>query len=172
MGVVNSSVFMVNQAGNEIEIDITHRVGLFSPTLFMYLTHIQHIDISGCRYIDPGIFVDCLVFVNRLAKLQMNGCLQFKEVHFIRMLPLMGNLKYCDISGCTELSFDAAYWLLSHMKAILMINFDPKNPVEDVDYWEILLRTFTWVHFGHNVRVCMPHYGNDWRIEQGHDCEE
>ena len=147
-----------------IEVDLTDRIGFFSPTLFVYLNHISEINVSGCCFLDADLFVDTIVYCEVLCKLDMANCGQFSAIHLIRMLPKLNNLKYLDFARCCEIGFHAIYWILEETTNLNMINFDPKNPVGDVDMWEQLLRHFKDVHFGHNIRCCMPHYANYWRI--------
>ena len=154
-----------------MEIDITEKIQLFSPLILVYLTNISQLDISGCRFIDPNLLVDTVIFCTGLKKLEMQFCSQFQEKHFVLMLPKLQDLLYADFHSCDEISFAAAFWMLSEMDEIQCINFDPQNPVADVNDWEIILRHFTMVHFGHNIRCKMPFYGNHWRMAQGEDEE-
>ena len=66
---MESSVFMVNKQGTLLKFDISDHVGRFSSTLFVYLTHIQEINVQGCSFLDPDLFVDCIVFIRNLKKL-------------------------------------------------------------------------------------------------------
>ena len=166
---METSVFMVNKLGTLLQFDISDHVRQFNSTLFVYLTNIQEIDVHGCRFLDPNLFVDRIVFVRNLKKLIMRSCTQFNEMHFIKMLLELLHLLYVDLASCQQISFDVALCLTSELPQLMFINFEPKNSKEDVCYWEMLLRTFNKVHFGHNVRVCMPHYGNIWRLPHSSD---
>ena len=87
------------------------------------------------------------------------------------MMPRLEQVKYADLQGCCDLSFNTVYCILVELTDIRNINFDPKDSVADVSYWEMLLRTFTRVHFGHNVRCAMPFYANTWRIPNSDESE-
>ena len=166
-----TTVFMKRIDGNLLEIDITERITLFSPLLLVYLTNIGHMDIAGCTFIDPDLFVDTIGFCTELKKLEMAHCTQFQEKHFSLMMTNLPELNYLDFHTCAEISFAAAYWIISLLGNLRCINFDPQNAVAHVLDWEILLRHFRMVHFGHNVRCQMPFYGNNWRIPDA-DSEE
>ena len=78
----------------------------------------------------------------------------------MRMLPQLPQLLYVDLASCQEISFDVALCLISELPQLIVFNFEPKNSREDVCLWQMLLHTFKRVHFGHNVTVSMPYYGN------------
>ena len=86
-------------SGDLVEVDLTEKIKLFSPLTLVYLTDISHIDISGCRFVDADLLVDCIVFCSGLKKLEMAFCTQFKEEHFCVMLPKLANLKYADFQS-------------------------------------------------------------------------
>ena len=155
---------MKNLQGSLIEIDVTPRMGRFLSTIFVYFNHIKEIDISGCRFIDPDLFVDCSKFVNNLQKLEMMNCQQFQEFHFLTMGIHFQSLAYLDVASCSEISFNGAFGIINEMTGLLFFNFEPKNAKEDVLFWEKLLCTMRHIHFGHNVSACMPFYANFWRI--------
>ena len=146
-------------------MDITSKIGSFSPFLFVYLNTISEIDISGCRSIDANEFTDCVLYCKKLEKLTMTSCTQFSEGHFLQFLPRLTNLYLIDLARCQEIAFVGSFFIVQSIESIRYFNFEPKNPQEDVSDWELLLRNIRRVHFGHNVMVCMPHYGNHWRIE-------
>ena len=152
-----------------IEVDISAHIGLFSPTLFIYLTNISEINIAGCRFIDAELFGDTIVYCKVLCKLDMQSCNQFSESHFVRFLPKMQELQYLDLAKCCNIGFEAVLWIIQETTKLESINFDPNKPVDDMDMWKIMLTHFRRIHFGHNVRCCMPHYGNVWRIPDWSD---
>ena len=87
------------------------------------------------------------------------------------MLCRLPTLKYVDIACSQELSFAPVLTILMQTN-IEVFNFEPKDAHVNVSDWEIILRTFIFVHFGHNVRVRMPHYGNIWRIAYESEVDE
>ena len=99
----------------------------------------------------------------------MKSCAQFQEMHLVKLLPKMSKVYYVDMQSCCEISFDAAYTLAMEMDSLLFINFEPRDPTADEMYWEILLRHFKTIHFGHSVRCWMPHYGNFWHVPYSSD---
>ena len=147
-----------------VEFEITGHIGSFSPILFIYLREIAEIDVSGCRSIDSDLFVDCIIFCENLKKIEMRSCWQFEENDFVKMLPKMRKLSYVDIAKCCKITSVSALYIAASMCQVLWLNFDPKDAKSNVSDWEILLRNFPEIHFGHNVRVHMPFYGNNWRI--------
>ena len=159
-----STVFLLRDVNNAVEIDISRRVSPFKPTLFLYMWNIRHLDVSGCTSIDPDLFSECVVSCKNLQELDMISCPQFNEMHLVKMSPNMQNVCYLDVQSCNEMSFDAIFSIIMEMQHLLCINFDPKNPVCDILYWELLLWHFKNIQFGHSVRCKMPHYGNWWRI--------
>ena len=169
---VQTSAFLLNTDGTSIQLDITHRIGIFKSTIFVYLNNITQLNINGCRFIDADLFVDCIILVQNLQKLEMTCCVQFNEMHFLRMLPKLPKLSYVDLAKSSEISIDVAVCIMTDMNNLMFINFDPKKAKEHVGFWESLLRVLKHVHFGHNVRVCMPHYGNYWHMPQGSDDED
>ena len=108
----------------------------------------------------------------------MRNCKQFTELHFAKMLTALPVVRYVDVAGSTDLSFDCVYWLCREMQNLMLVNFDPKNPRDEIDGWRLIFTYFRYIHFGHNITVCMPHYGNMWRVpdnsnsESGNDWEE
>ena len=164
--LLKTSAFLKTNSDEFLEIDLSEKINSFSPVLLVYLTDISHLDFSGCRSIDGDLMADCLVFCQGLQKLEMANCRQFSEKHFSIMLPKLQSLKYADFASCAEISFTGAFWIISEMPNLLCINFDPLNATSDVFDWEVLLRHFTLVNFGHNVRCQMPFYANYWRISQ------
>ena len=99
-------------------------------------------------------------------------CTQFSELHFVQVANYLPHLRYLDIHSSTLISFDTALTIIVGLSSIMSINFDPKNAKLDVEYWKEMLRTFSNIHFGHNVRVSMPYYGNMLCIPQSNDLED
>ena len=164
-----TTVFIRQNQERSIEVDISDRIGVFTPTIFLYLSNISEINVHGCQFIDPNLFVDTIVYCEFLCKLDMENCNQFSELNLVTFLPKMKELKSVNLARCCNLGFDSVLWIINETRKLELINFDPKDALKDVKMWELLLRHFLNIQFGHNVRCCMPHYGNEWRIPYSSD---
>ena len=87
------------------------------------------------------------------------------------MLPQVTGLEYVDMGNCQEIGFIACYWVLSLCETLQCINFNPCNPVADVEDWEMLFQHFYKIHFGHSFRCCLPNYGNYIRVPSANESE-
>ena len=128
------------------------------------MTNIVHIDISGCTSIEADVFMDCIIYVMQLKRFIMIPHHQFTEADLVSGISRLKTIKYLDMGKCPELAFSSVVWIILNLPCVEKINFDPKNPQGDVEDWRIVLINLRSVHFGHNVRVCMPYYANHWRV--------
>ena len=143
------------------KIDISPFFGLFCPAVLVHFCHLQRLDISGCRYIDPSSFVDCVQACKDMKEITLVSCYHFSECHLVRILTNLPKLEIVDCTRATPLMFCDAYTILCSLKFIRIINIEPKHEVVEVKDWKKLVAIFHHVHFGHSVKRILPHYGNN-----------
>ena len=129
-------------------LDITEQIPIFTPILLIYLCNITCLDISGCRFIGPTDFVDCVVACTNMKLIVLQNCTQFSQYQLAKMLCRLTNLHYVDLDGCTEIYYPAAYWIISSLHKLQMINFVPGNRFIELCEWKKLYNTFFLVAFG------------------------
>ena len=140
-------------------VDLTPQLGAFTPCLFVYFRDLMEIDISGCKSIDPCLFVDCIAACQNLRKIEMISCTQFNQYHIVNMLQDKPKLKYFESSKGSNINFTNAYRMLSSLPSLEFLNFDPQEIFEQIDDWSNLFRIFRNVHFGINIMRFFPFYG-------------
>ena len=94
----------------------------------------------------------------------MKSCVQFTQIDFFMMLSNLNRLEYVDLQNCSEIACGLIFSILKDVPSVMWFNFEPKFPVRDFEEWKFVMNNFRNVHFGHNFRVCMPHYGNYMRV--------
>ena len=155
-----TTVFNLSDShGQSCVLDVSKELGVFNPFLILYIRNIRSIDISGCRFLSPSNFMDCVVVCSNLQKIMMRSCTQFSEHQLARMLSKLKNLHYVDIDRCVELSFASAYWIVSSLQSLQMINFVPGNSRIELVDWKRLYNIFYAVSFGISFTRILPHYG-------------
>ena len=90
----------------------------------------------------------------------MRHCTQFSQHHMSKMLSRLPHLSYVDLDGCREIYFPAAYWILSSLPSLRMINFVPGNSKIELAEWKRLFNIFYLVSFGISFRRILPFYGS------------
>ena len=151
-----------------MEIDISHQISGFSPMLFLYMNDIAEIDMSGCYSIPVVDFVDCIVYCQKVKVLSMVYCKQFSELHFIQFLPHMKSLNYVNLEECQELSFPTAYWIISSLQNLRIIDFKPARASNEYGEWKRLYEIFFSVQFGISFRRMFPYFGGYVRLPPGY----
>ena len=149
------SVFLLNKQGSTVEVDVTQKIGKFQPTIFVYLTNISQIEIIACNYLDADLFVDCIVATKSIVRLEMKSCSQFDQFHFMNMLSKLPLLQYVNVENCTQISYSAVVCILSNLKQLKYINFDLEQPLNDIEYWKLLLANYKNVSFGVAVNLAI-----------------
>ena len=98
---------------------MSHRIGRFSSFIFLHMNCISEIKISGCTSINADEFRDTVIYCISLDRIEMRNCKQFSELHISQILSSLPALRYVDVQGFGEISFDCAYWLCSEIQSLL-----------------------------------------------------
>ena len=166
-----TTVVMEDCRGSEVFFNISTDIGRFNPFLFLYIDNVSTIDISGCRDICATDFVECVIGCRNLSRLIMQSCTQFSQYQMCKIVSRLLDLKYVDLEKCQELSYPTAYWMISCLKKLERINFEPLNASMEIEEWKKLYNTFFRVSFGHNFKRIFPFYGNYVRLPEDYDEE-
>ena len=156
-----------------LEIQLTPNFQTFQPQYLLYFSNICEINISGCTQIEPTLFVDCIGACNKLLKLEMTGCIQFSEKSLFKIVQQLPLVRYLDCTACVQVTFATAYNVVSALKELIMINLEPKFPLEENQDWKRMIQIFRRVKFGHSIMRIFPHHGLYVRFaENGQSDEE
>ena len=149
-------------------VNLTAQLGPFTPTLLIYHSHLQELDISGCTDIDATLFVDCIGACKDLKKLCMSSCKQFTQYHILKFVSTVPKLSYFEFANTSEISYCNALAILGNLHMLESINFDPMDIANNVQAFRNLMRIFRKVNFGVNIVKHYPLYG----IRSDIMCEE
>ena len=157
---LRTTVFLSKPNTCGVEMEISDEIGGFNAMFLIYLRDIAELDISGCVSIPALDFIDCVVACSNLKLLNMRGCKQFADLHLMQMIPKLSNLGSLCLEECQEIGFPVAFWILSSLPNLFMIDFEPRNPEVEIKDWRRLFHTFFRVHFRVSFRHMFPNYGD------------
>ena len=146
-------------------VNITPKLGYFSPTILLYFPELLQLDISGCKGIEPSLFTDCIGSCVNLKKLVLKGCNQFQQYHVVRFSSSVKQLSYLDAENCGEFTYANAYALLATLQHLEMLHLNPQDIGDQLIKWKHLFVLFRRVHFGVNITKHFPFNGNYLRLD-------
>ena len=109
------------------QVDITKRVGEFSPFFLVHCRNITELDVSDSTEIVPSNFVDCVVYARKLQRVVMDRCHQFSMFQFMKMFKYLMQMQVISLVQCQCLDFTAAYCLCTYSWNMREIDFEPRN---------------------------------------------
>ena len=140
-------------------MELTEKIGEFSPSLLVYFDTITDLDIQGCREIDRKHFSESVIACTNLAKINIANCTQFTQYDLVKMLSNLKNITYINATNCQQLEYCNAYVILSSLPKLTAINFEPQFCADQLSSWRYLVTIFFKVAFGHSVMQIFPHSG-------------
>ena len=169
---LNKTIIFLKRCDSTLmEIDLSNQISGFSPMLFIYMNNISEIDISGCTSLPLIDFMDCIVFCKKLKVLNMIACKQFSELHLLQFLPELDSLISLNLEECQELSFPVAYWIISSLQNLRLIDFIPRRAATEYSDWKRLFEIFFQVQFGVSFKRLFPYFWGYVRLPRGYEEE-
>ena len=110
-----------------------------------------NIDISECCHLNCDDFIECVINLLKVEKLNMSVCDQFTEQQIIDICTSLPNLEYFDASCCVPITHVSAYVILCNVRSIRVLKIVPKYGQEKREDWSKLMATFLHVDFGDHV---------------------
>ena len=95
----------------------------------------------------------------------MSGCVQFSQMHLVKVIKVVRTLEIADFTSTQLVSHSTLDDMLCIGLSLQMISIDPDYFVKDHKLWENIVVKYRNIHFGCNLMRLFPYNGQYLRIE-------